>query len=190
MIRLLLAFAVPALLSAPGLAAQAPQDTAAAQGISPGGAFLRSLVLPGWGHAEVGSYTRGGFYFVTSAAIGGMLFKTAMFLDTARERRDLVETEVEARLRREGVSDPDSLALLVERDPRVQDHQGLVEARSEQREDWIALGVFWLLLNGADAFVAAHLADFPEPIEIEALPPGSSGPMEVRISLPIGRRHR
>lgn len=184
--RRLAALLVPVLALAVPLGAQAPADTAAAPGVSPGGAFLRSLVLPGWGHAEVGSYTRGGFYFLSSAAIGGMLFKTGVYLRTARQRRNLVEADAEARFRREGVVDPDSLAALVEADPRVQDHRGLVEARSEQMEDWLALGIFWLLLNGADAFVAAHLADFPEPVEVEARPVGPPGRMEIGVSIPVG----
>lgn len=184
MIRLLVLVALPAMLWGPGLAAQAPQDTAAVPEVSPGGAFLRSLVLPGWGHATVGSYTRGGFYFLSSAAIGGMLFKTGTYLGTAREHRDRVEEEVRMRHEREGIVDPDSLAALVERDPRVQDHRGLVEARSEQMEDWIALGVFWLLLNGADAFVAAHLAEFPEPVEV-VVQQGSAGRIEVGVAVPL-----
>lgn len=165
---------------------QAQEDTAASPPVSPGGAFLRSLAVPGWGQAAVGSHTRAGFYFASSAATGWMLFKTAKFLGNARERRDLVESEVEAALVRQGITDPDSLAARIEAHPRVEGLNGLVEVRSQQMEDWIAFGIFWLLLNGADAFVAAHLADFPEPVEMEFRPGGAGGRTELRFSMPMG----
>lgn len=166
---------------------EAVQDTAAAA-VSPGGAFLRALAVPGWGHAAAGSYTRAGFYFVSSAATGWMLFKTAHSLDAAEARRDLIEAETKARLERDGITDPESVDARLEEDPRVQGIRGLVEARSQQMEDWTAFGVFWLFLNAADAFVSAHLADFPEPVEIDVRsgPPG--GRSELRVSVPVGGR--
>lgn len=164
---------------------QEPADTAGPS-VSPGGAFLRSLVVPGWGHAAVGSYTRAGFYFTTSAATGWMLFKTARSLDAAQTRRDLLEAEGRARLETQGVADPDSLAALLDEDPRIGSVRGLVEARSQQMEDWTAFGIFWLLLNGADAFVSAHLSGFPEPVEIDVRSGGPDGRSELRISVPLG----
>ena len=53
----------------------------------------------------------------------------------------------------------------IDSDQAVQDAENLVGVRRQQREDWFAFGLFFLLLGGADAFVAAHLADFPEPLE-------------------------
>lgn len=164
---------------------QVAPDTAA-PAVSPGGAFLRALVVPGWGHAAAGSYTRAGFYFVTSAATGWMLFKTAHSLEAAEARRDLAEEVAKARLEREGITEPDRVEARLEENPRVQSIRGLVEARSQQMEDWTAFGLFWLFLNAADAFVSAHLADFPEPVEIDvrSAPPGSRS--ELRISVPVG----
>lgn len=158
-------------------------------GVSPGGAFLRSILVPGWGHAAVGSYTRGGFYFLTSGGTFWMIFKTARFLGAARDRVDAVEGLVEAGLAARGVTDPDSITAALESDIRVTAARDLEEVRSQQMEDWIAFGVFWLLLNGADAFVSAHLADFPEPIEVETSGiPGSRSRMEVKVSVPVGGR--
>jgi len=169
-----------------GTTARAPADTV---GVSPGGAFLRSILVPGWGHAAVGSYTRGGFYFLTSGGTFWMIFKTARFLGAARERVDAVEGLVEAGLAARGVTDPDSITAALESDVRVTAARDLEEVRSQQMEDWIAFGVFWLLLNGADAFVSAHLADFPEPIEVETSGiPGPRGRMEVKVSVPVGGR--
>ncbi|NIP56752.1 MAG: hypothetical protein GWM92_12635 [Gemmatimonadetes bacterium] len=196
--------AVPCLLAAgvllagpgPGRAQAdpAPADTTGeapgdAVGVSPGGAFLRSILVPGWGHAAVGSYTRGGFYFLTSGGTFWMIFKTSRFLGAARDRVDAVEGLVEAGLAARGVTDPDSITATLESDNRVAAARDLEEVRSQQMEDWIAFGVFWLLLNGADAFVSAHLADFPEPIEVETSGiPGPGGRMEVKVSVPVGGR--
>lgn len=163
----------------------APQDTASAVPVSPGGAFLRSLVVPGWGHASIGSYGRASFYFLTSASVGWMLFKTLRFVGAAQAQRDLIEDEVEASLMRQGVNDPETLAARLDEDPRVQGVRDLVDSRSRQREDWIAFGVFWLLLNATDAFVSTHLTDFPEPVELNVRPDPPGGAAELRISLPV-----
>lgn len=162
------------------------EDTSATTTVSPGGAFLRSLAVPGWGHAAIGSYGRAGFYFVTSAGVGWMLFKTLHFLDAAQEQRDLVEREVEAGLERKGITDPEILARRVDEDPRVQGIRSLVDSRSQQREDWTAFGIFWLLLNATDAFVSAHLTDFPEPVEIDVRGAAARSGGELRISVPVG----
>jgi hypothetical protein len=39
---------------------------------------------------------------------------------------------------------------------------GLVESRRQQREDWIALGVFWAFFAGADGWVSVQLWGFGE----------------------------
>jgi len=188
----LLALAV--VLALPGPAgAQARPDTAAASpadtaGISPGGAFVRSLLVPGWGHAAVGAYDRGAFYFLTAGGTGWMLAKTATFLSAAEDREELVRAQVASELRRAGTTDPDSLTSLVDADERVEDAAELVEIRSQQMEDWTAFGIFWLFLNAADAFVSAHLRDFPTPLGIEALPTGRPGApgARLRVSIPVG----
>lgn len=154
--------------------------------VSPGGAFIRSLAVPGWGHAAAGSYTRAGFYFLTSGATYWMLTKTARSLGVAEDRLSLVEQEVEAELRRGGLTNPDSVTVRVEGDERVVGARSLVESREQQMEDWTAFGIFWLLLNATDAFVSAHLADFPEPVEIDVRPGPPGRPTELRFSVPLG----
>jgi len=161
--------------------------------VSPGGAFVRSMLVPGWGQAAVGSLTRGGFYFVGAAGTGWMLYKTTRFLGAARDRVSLIESEVEAELRSQGITDPVELADALDGDERVEAARDLEDVRTQQLEDWIAFGIFWILLNGADAFVSAHLADFPEPIEVEtATAPGPDGTrrVEVGVRIPVGGRPR
>ncbi|GMR12750.1 MAG: hypothetical protein BMS9Abin29_0943 [Gemmatimonadota bacterium] len=147
---------------------------------------MRSLLLPGWGQAAVGSYGRGGFYFAAESAVAWMLFKTGRRRRSARAIVALREGEVEALQTALGVTDPDSLVALLEADPSVIDARELEEVRSQQFEDWLAFGVFMLFLSGADAFVAAHLADFPEPLSpgFQALP---NGGFEASLSITVPR---
>ncbi|MDX1566170.1 MAG: DUF5683 domain-containing protein [Longimicrobiales bacterium] len=178
--------------TAPGTAAGAPpqeqqaDEAPAFPGVSPGGAFLRSLAIPGWGHAATGSYTRAGFYFATSGATFWMLNKSLQSLDSADDHLALVESELEKELQRAGITNPDSVSARLGADERVTSMRALVESREQQVEDWTAFGIFWLLLNATDAFVSAHLADFPEPVEIDLLPGTPGQPSELRFSVPVG----
>lgn len=142
---------------------------------TPGGAFLRAVLLPGWGHASIGSHQRGAFYFAAEATTGLLLARTLHRLSLAKDARALEEARLTAAL--EARSAPlDSIPVLLEQDPAVDDARDLVEARQQQVEDWIALGAFLLFLSGADAFVSAHLRDFPAPLETDArLVPGPEG---------------
>jgi hypothetical protein len=56
--------------------------------VSPMGAFLRSLVLPGWGQAAVNQPVRGAFYFTMEAASLWMLYKTQSKLAAAERAGD------------------------------------------------------------------------------------------------------
>lgn len=150
--------------------------------ITPRGAFIRSAIIPGWGHAEVGAHGRGAFYFMVEAISGFMFLKTQTRLDLARDRRALRESVLTEKLTESGVEDPVELEELLSEDMILEDLRGLEETRSAQREDWMALGIFFLFLGGADAYVSAHLADFPGAVEINATP---SGGMELGISLPV-----
>ena len=94
-----------------------------------------------------------------------MILKTSKTLGSSRDIVAMRRLEAEERLIAGGSVDPADLLDAIEADPAVADAVNLEELRLQQREDWIAFGLFFLLLGGADAFVAAHLADFPEPLE-------------------------
>lgn len=158
------------------------EGAAASEGVSPGGAFLRSALIPGWGHAEVGSYVRGAFYFTFESLVTFMLFKTQSRIELARERNLLVEEAATARLLAAG-ADPATIEEALAEEEDVEDSRGLVEARRGQREDWLALGLFLLFLGGADAYVAAHLAEIPAAVQIQGNP---TGRMEIGVSVPVG----
>lgn len=159
----------------------------AAEPVTPGGAFLRSLLLPGWGHAATGSVTRGGFYVAAQAGglwmLGTSLLRRGEARDFARMEREVVR----ARLMASGTTEPNELQLAIEEDPAILQREALVASRDQQVEDWIAFSAFTLLLGAADAYVAAHLADYPEPLALRVLPAGVLG-VQVGLAIPIGGR--
>jgi hypothetical protein len=56
-------------------------------------------------------------------------------------------------------------------------------ARARHFEDWAALSIFLFFLAGADAYVAAYLADFDERIEVR---PGPDRSLRFDFRIPIG----
>ena len=141
-----------------------PDSTPRDGRITPRGAFLRSVVLPGWGQSEIGAPERGVIYFALEAGSLWMVLKSQQRLEQAYDREDI--------LKRTGVVPEERTT-------------GLVRSRRAQREDWIALSLFWLFFSGADAFVGAHLRDFDAQVNSA---PGGSGGVQVGGSVPVGRR--
>jgi hypothetical protein len=147
----------PAAPPPPPAAAEADSSTVSARG-----ALIRSLILPGWGQSYVGAPGRGAIYFALEAGSLWMTYKTAQSLRTARE--------LESWLRETGQLPED-------------DRLAIAESREEQREDWIALSLFWILASGADAYVSAQLADFSERVGVRPTP---SGGLELEARFPVG----
>lgn len=163
-----------------------PADSlAAVGGITPGGAFLRAALVPGWGHVATGSYARAGFYVAAEGGSAWMLLQTL-----ARRREAQTMLGLERELARERLlavgTEEAELADAVDQDPLVQNREAQFDSRDQQVEDWAALSIFLVLLSGADAFVAAHLADYPEPLSIQ-VGPNPTGALELRLSLPLPR---
>ena len=164
----------------------AAQATLPPLSISPRGALIRAMLVPGWGHAAIGSYTRGGFYFALEATTAYTFLRTRARLSDARERAALRERVILARLADEGITDPTTIESRLDADQTLQGLQDLVSSREGQQEDLIAWGIFLVFLTGADAYVSAHLSRFPTPIEMEAsaLPDGRA---EVLLRIPFPR---
>ena len=57
-----------------------------------------------------------------------------------------------------------------------------LKAKRQEVQDWLVLWVFNHLFSGADAFVAAHLQDFPKDLRLRAVPGG------VGLSVPLPHR--
>jgi len=60
-----------------------------------------------------------------------------------------------------------------------QSGSGNVQAKRQQVQDWLILWIFNHLFAGAEAFVSAHLQDFPKELRMRALPGG------IGVSIPI-----
>lgn len=157
------------------------------RGASPGGAFLRAVLVPGWGHASIGAYNRGAFYVAVESATAWALVKSRERVREASERAAFRESVVRAELAAQNRIDPDTVRAALATDTTLQELRGLEESRRQQREDWTALGIFFLFLSGADAYVSAHLHNFPQPIEVNAVPVGG-GRMELSVSIRLPRR--
>ena len=162
----------------------APQVQLQPMGVSPSGAFLRSALVPGWGHAAIGSYGRGGFYVALESVTAYTFLRTRRRLSEARERAAFWEGIARADLAREGITDAEEIEARLSQDETLNSFQDLVDSRKGQQEDLVAFGLFLIFLSGADAYVSAHLARFPAPIELQVSPVGS-GRAEVAISIPF-----
>ena len=65
--------------------------------VTPGGAFLRSLIIPGWGQARVGRNVTGGIFLLWEGVCQAMLWKAEWQLRYARERGKFVQSHVQER---------------------------------------------------------------------------------------------
>ena len=153
--------------------------------VSPRGAMIRAMLVPGWGHAAIGSYSRGGFYFALESLTAYTFLRTRARLSDARDRASFRETFVRATLAGEGVIDPAAIDARLAQDEVLQGLENLASSRENQQEDLVAFGIFVVFLTGADAFVSAHLARFPTPIDVQVSPTADGGAeVAVRVSLP------
>jgi hypothetical protein len=131
---------------------------------SPRGAMFRSFILPGWGQASYDRWVRAGVYFTGHLGNAYMVYQTLDRLGDAKDREDEWVSFARDSLEADPDVPADSVDVRIDADPRVRHARALVNSREEQREDWIALGVFWVLIAGVDAYVTAQLADFPASI--------------------------
>ena len=174
-------------LTAQDIPRPAPADSLALPpiSISPTGAMLRSILVPGWGHAAIGSHTRGGFYFGFQAATTYTFLRTRARLSEVRARVAHQEILIRADLAHEGITNPVEVARRLEEDEVLQSFEPLVESREGQQEDLIAFGIFLMLLAGADAYVSTHLSRFPAPIEVQTgYSPDGRAEVALRWKLP------
>ncbi len=163
--------------------------------MAPRDAMIRSMLVPGWGQAAFGSNFRGGIYFAGWAGNWYMNFRNAVRIHTAEElfdrrRSEIVDSLVAA------APDPDSMRAQIDSFPNVvdtavradstgNDLRKLVRGRKQQRQDWIAWSIFWVLASGVDAYVNAQLSDFPATIDVE---PAGYRAVSVGVRLAVPRR--
>ena len=150
--------------------------------VSPGGAFLRAVLVPGWGHVSIGANARAGAYFAIESAVAYGIIRTRRRISEAASRANFREVLLREDLTTKGITDPNQIENALESDATLADLKSLGESRSDQQEDLVAFGLFLLFLSGADAFVSAHLKDFPDPIAIEG-GPTNDGRLEIGLKL-------
>ncbi|MBW7997894.1 MAG: hypothetical protein FVQ81_15255 [Candidatus Glassbacteria bacterium] len=113
---------------------------------SPGGAFLRSLAVPGWGQFYTEHPVRG---TITAAA------ETAFLLGMVLEFRDRAEMRDELSRLEEfngpdwPVDDPERVAL-----------NSRIKSAQRKAGDYMAYGATALLLGILDSYISAHLYNF------------------------------
>jgi len=189
---LLAAFALFAASPASAQVAEAGDSVVVRRGlpeppaVSPGGAFLRSLVLPAWGHAAIGS-GRGAFYTLAEAGSAWMLLRVNSRLRSARNELALREASARADAIAGGLVDEAEIEAAVAADEAVQDGVRRLDAREGQQEDWIAALIFSVLISGVDAYVSAHLQNFPDPLSSSFRPsPWGGWELGATLRLPYG----
>jgi hypothetical protein len=136
--------------------------------ISPRRAFLRSLLIPGYGQIALDrSVAAGIFAFVEVSALG-MARRSALNLREAkRAPRDSIVDRYEI--------DPLTGAPVVDPETgqprpvafRTVGLRDRIKARRTHYEDWIAVLIFNHFFAAADAYVAAHLWDFPARVSFD-----------------------
>lgn len=131
--------------------------------ISPGGAFLQSLLIPSRGQITLGKRSAAGFYIAVEALGIGMTIKSmAALREAKRGVGDSIPVEFEV----DSITG-DSIPTAWEPGRFTPER---VNARRTHVEDWVALIIFNHLLSAADAYVAANLWDFPASVSVKARP--------------------
>jgi hypothetical protein len=163
------------------------------EGLLPRTAFIRALIVPGWGHFSMGENRRGAVYLGLQATSWAMLVKTMHGLGEARDAEAALTTLSADSLRRAMAADT-ALARRLENPqaydealltwPGLQDARSLARSRQRHRQDWIVYTLVTTFAAAVDAYVTAHLADFPA--EITATRNHDSG-VSVGVRLPAGR---
>ncbi|HSJ30875.1 MAG TPA: DUF5683 domain-containing protein [Longimicrobiales bacterium] len=160
---------------------------------SPRAAFVRAMVVPGWGHLYTGEYTRGAVYFTLQSTSWFMLVKTLRRLDEVEDREDrltaLATDSLEAAMAAdsalaEDLQDPEAYETALLGYPGLQNARSLARARRQQRQDWITYTLFFTFAAAVDAYVTAHLKDFPGEVIAE---PAPGGRMDLGVQIPVGR---
>jgi hypothetical protein len=144
------------------------RDSASALKISPGRAFLTSLLVPGLGQVRLDRPKAATIFVVAELGTIGMSLKSWNDLQKAKDARaDSVGTPAVDN-NGQPIVDPKTGIQIINFAPRNPNLAGRIKARRTHLEDWIAAIVFNHLFSGADAYVAANLQDFNTNVEANA----------------------
>ena len=161
---------------------------------TPRAAFVRALLVPGWGHAYLGETRRAVAYGALQTTSWFMLVKTLSRLGDIQERDDaltaLARDSLNAAMAADSVlarqlEDPDRFETALLTYPGLENARNLVGAREQQRQDWIVYTSFFTFVAAVDAYVTAHLKDFPADISTSR---SADGGVSIGVRLPVGSR--
>lgn len=186
-------FAQVPLTPAPGDTLLPRADTIPWEAPNPRNAFIRAMLVPGLGHFGMGEYRRGAIYFTLQTASWAMLVKTALRLEDARDAERLLagfgrdsidalmaqDTALANRLR----NDPQAYDEAVATYPGLVPARSLVTSRERHRQDWIVYTVVTTFAAAIDAYVTAHLAEFPADIMTGR---SRDGGTSIGLRVPVG----
>lgn len=157
-VALLVASALALLLPAIAAAQDEPEPEKAASldsifrppPLSPGGAFLRSLVLPGWAQAELGAESRGALYFFAESFSLFMVARTQIRLDWAErtEPKDSGLISSRKQQREDWIALAVFTAFFAAADGWISVHLFGFDERTGIQPDDVAIGVGWKIPLG------------------------------------------
>ena len=137
--------------------------------LSPTSALIHSLLVPGLGEYMLNRHKSAMIFFGVETAAGLMVIKSRSDLYAAKAaRRDTVLAPLTDSTGRP-VIDPVTGQQKTGYQPRNKNIADRVRARRTHLEDWIAGMLFNHLFSGADAWVAANLADFNANVNVTAV---------------------
>ncbi len=84
----------------------------------------------------------------------------------------------------EGVTLGMSLKTLHELEYLRRTNSGRADDKRQEHEDWVVLLGFNHVLAGLEAYISAHLADFPGDLHLEAVPGGAGAGVSLPVRLP------
>jgi hypothetical protein len=128
--------------------------------LSPRAALVRSLLLPGLAQYQLYRPKAAGLFVATELGAIGMAIKSKSDLDKATAARRDTTIEIVKDANGQTVIDPATGLPKTVGVPKNKNLSDRVKARRTHLEDWLAAIVFNHLFSGADAWVAANLADF------------------------------
>jgi len=172
------AFASPAFAQRPDSARVRPGATPSLQltenpgpPLSPRRAFLSSLILPGYGQSRLDRPHAAMLFSAIEIFSLGMASKAAMDLREVKSapKDSVVSTYRIDPFSGKAILDPKTGQPIPATYIKSRFDQDRVKARRVHYEDWIAAIVFNHLFSGADAWVAANLADFNANVNVTAV---------------------
>jgi hypothetical protein len=203
MLRLLILIAVLMTLPAAGpVAAQVPgeppavpvADTIPDEAPVPRNAFIRAMIIPGWGHMYIDEPRRGAVFIALQGTSWYMLVRTITRLNDARvSARTLEELgrdslyasmAADTAISRQ-LSNPVAFDEALLEYPGLENARGLARTRQRHRQDWIVYTLVLTFAGAVDAYVTAHLKEFPVDFTATPVPGGGAS---LQLSVPAGRR--